>query len=254
MAEGKRAPLRTLPPEDRQAYFDACRKTMEPPTPTGAAALARLPEPERKRVIAKLADKPLVSRAIHDAQRELAAERAEDVSTKKSKALRGVFDVVVCDPPWPIRWVGRTIRPNQHLEYPTMTEAEILALKIPAADECHLFLWSTNKFLPLAFRCIETWGFDYSCEFVWHKPGGFQVNGGPQFNHEPCLYAKRGAPRFVDTKAFFTCFEASRGRQSEKPAAFYDVLRRVTAGRRIDMFGRKPIDGFESWGKEAPAQ
>lgn len=165
----------------------------------------------------------------------------------------GVYDVIVIDPPWPMEKIERDLRPDQvAFDYPTMVETELAAMHIPAAAHCHVWLWTTHKFLPVALRLLEAWRLKYVCTFVWHKPGGFQPFGLPQYNCEFALYARRGAPQFVDTRAFPTCFQAMRGRHSEKPALFYDLLRRATAGRRLDMFSRRRIEGFDAWGKEAP--
>lgn len=193
-----------------------------------------------------------LSDATREIKRKAVIENLESVAVKEAKELAGEYDVIVIDPPWPMKKIERDERPNQsEFEYPTMTEEELAAMKMPAASDCHLWLWTTQKFMPMAFRLLDAWDFKYTCTFVWHKPGGFQPIGLPQYNAEFALYARKGAPKFIDTKAFNTCFEAPRGKHSEKPEEFYEVVRRVTAGRRIDIFNRRAIEGFDVYGKEA---
>jgi N6-adenosine-specific RNA methylase IME4 len=189
---------------------------------------------------------------VREAKRAETIERLEGIAAKEAKAAQGLYDVIVIDPPWQMEKIERDARPNQsQFDYPTMTEEELAQLTIPAAEHCHIWVWTTHKHLPMAFRLLDAWGLKYVCTFVWHKPGGFQPVGLPQYNCEFALYARKGAPNFIDTKAFPVCFDAARGKHSEKPEPFYELINRVTAGRRLDMFGRRLIDGFDSWGKEA---
>lgn len=183
---------------------------------------------------------------------EEAKEKIETIRQCRAEKPDGKYDVIVVDPPWPMEKIERDCRPNQHaFDYPTMNEEELEKLIIPSADDCHLFTWTTQKFLPMALRITEKWGFRYVCLFVWHKPGGFQPIGLPQYNAEFIVYARKGSPKFSDTKAFNVCFEAPRGSHSEKPEEFYELLRRVTEGARLDMFNRRGIEGFTGWGNES---
>jgi N6-adenosine-specific RNA methylase IME4 len=213
-----------------------------------AALLEKAPE-RAKEIIEggkKMAD------VIREEKRAEVVAKLESVEAVKAKELAGEYDVIVIDPPWPMEKIERDVTPEQvAFEYPTMQEAELAAMQLPVADDCHVWVWTTHKFLPMCLRLLDVWGLKYVCTFVWHKPGGFQPFGLPQYNCEFAVYARRGTPQFIDTKAFPVCFDAPRGKHSEKPEEFYDVVRRVTAGRRIDIFNRRQIDGFDVWGKEA---
>ena len=197
--------------------------------------------------------------ARRDIRRAENIQKLESIEIKQAKELAGIYDVIVVDPPWPLeRSTCIALRPDQigGWAYPTMPLDEIerlvgAKLAKHAAADCHVWLWTVQKYLPAALKMLETWELKYVLTMVWHKNGGFQPFGLPQFNCEFAIYARKGTPVFIDTKAFPTCFSAPRGANSEKPKAFYEVMRRVTGGRRLDMFNRREIPGFETWGKEA---
>jgi N6-adenosine-specific RNA methylase IME4 len=216
-------------------------------------ASAKQVERDAPELIAKIESGEMtVNEAVRTAKKAAVVANLESIEAQEAKAIEGVYDVVVIDPPWPMEKIERDVAPNQvAFEYPTMTLDQIAALEIPTADNCHVWLWTTHKFLPAAIHLLDTWGLKYVCCFTWHKPGGFQPWGLPQYNCEFALYARKGTPSFIDTKDFMVCFNGARGSHSEKPQGFYDVVKRVTAGRRLDMFNRRKIGGFDGWGKEA---
>jgi N6-adenosine-specific RNA methylase IME4 len=220
--------------------------------------LADIPENKRNNYVEDLKrqGKPVSPESV------LAAQRAENKQTKKHNvstatfSADGPFDVIVMDPPWQMQKIDREVRPNQDaFDYPVMTTDQIakfwkteIASRIKA--DCHLFLWTTQKHLPVAFDLIGKFGFKYVLTFVWHKPGGFQPIDLPQYNCEFIVYGRCGSPLFIDTKQFNCCFEAPRREHSRKPDVFYDTIRRVTGGSRIDVFSREKRDGFAQYGNE----
>lgn len=216
-------------------------------------ATVKAVEKESPELIEKMQSGEMTAnKAWTETKRKAVKQNLDNIEVQEVKATAGVFDVIVIDPPWPMEKIERDVAPNQvAFDYPTMSLDEIADISIPSADNCHLFLWTTQKFLPSAFELLDKWGMKYVLTFVWHKNGGFQPFNLPQYNCEFALYARKGTPQFVDFKDFMTCFNAKRGAHSEKPEEFYELLRRVTAGRRLDMFNRRTIEGFYGWGNDA---
>ncbi len=60
---------------------------------------------------------------------------------------------------------------TEDLSYKTMTIDEIKSLNVSglADQDCCLFMWVTNSYLPKAFDVISAWGFKYSTSIVWAK-------------------------------------------------------------------------------------
>ena len=167
---------------------------------------------------------------------------------------QGKYRTIVIDPPWDIDKIVREVSPNQYdYDYATMSIEEIKALPIPELafdDGTHLYLWTTQKYLPVAFDIMKGWGFNYIFVMVWHKAGGFQPFNLPQYNCEFVLFGRKGSLDFLDTKNFFTCFSGKRREHSRKPIEFDDLIRRVSPEPRIDYFSREEKEGFISYGNE----
>jgi len=178
--------------------------------------------------------------------------RRRNIEDAEPNVPEGEYRCIVIDPPWPMVKIERDQqRPRQgDLEYQPMTLEQIAAFEVPAHETCHLYLWTTHRFLPHAFSILEGWKFDYVFTMVWHKSGGFQPPGLAQYNCEFALFGRRGGLGFRDTKDFFCCFKGKRRQHSRKPDEFYDVVERVSPGPRIDIFSREARDGFEQWGNE----
>lgn len=125
-------------------------------------------------------------------QTELATERQELPPLCSSDFL-GVtvkYKTIVADPPWDIKF-GSTRTPCgdkdgwdanmkiKDLEYPTMSIEEICAMKVPADDDAHLYIWTINKYIEQTYAVARAWGFVPSTMLYWLKqPIGLGLGGG----------------------------------------------------------------------------
>jgi N6-adenosine-specific RNA methylase IME4 len=169
------------------------------------------------------------------------------------------YRTIVADPPWAYeRMVGRTIGGGpgwqvRGLPYPSMTVDEIQSLPIPdlADSDARLFLWTTNRYMPAAFRLLSGWGFRYQQTLVWRKNNASPYPGAVAvIDVEMLLVAQRGTPgRLSFAKS--ACIEASVTRHSQKPEAFLDLVESVSPGPYLELFARRQRLGWDTWGNEA---
>lgn len=164
--------------------------------------------------------------------------------------LEGQYRTIVIDPPWPMEKILRDARPNQSdFDYPTMSIAEITGFALPTDKTgCHVYLWTTQKFLPAAFAVFEAWGVNYECLMTWVKNVGFTPFSW-MYSTEHCLFGRIGNLPLLKLGKRLD-FAAKVREHSRKPTVFYDLVREVSPEPRIDMFGRETHEGFKTWGNE----
>ncbi len=179
------------------------------------------------------------------------------------------YRTIVADPPWDHSdGTGRSYGLADHrcnsgqlppattrLPYQTMSVDQISALRIPAENDAHLFLWTTQRFLRDSWDVADTWGFRVVCSLVWCKrPMGFF--GGTFYGNstEFAQYCVRGRPETigsVDRRWFQWPRSAPSERTGRKPEAFLDMVESVCPGPYLELFARRQRLGWDTWGNEA---
>ena len=169
------------------------------------------------------------------------------------------YHCLVVDPPWVMQKIEREERPNQAgFDYPPMTEDELTdpenekwggsAPSIIAAADCHLYLWTTHKHLPVAFRLAEAWGFKYECLMTWVKNVGFTPFSWMR-STEHILFCRKGSLPLLKLGLRLD-FNAKVREHSRKPDEFYDIVKQASPGPRVDVFSRERRIDFDQWGNQ----
>ena len=163
------------------------------------------------------------------------------------------YATIVADPPWRYAAPGTT-KVDTRKHYDSMSMGEICALRDHVLDmaepDSHLWLWATNAFLEEGYDVVRAWGYRPLTVVTWCKPqpgvGHYLRN-----NTEHCILAARGKPLTPEKAPVSTWFVWPRGRHSEKPDAFYDLVEQVSPEPRLEMFSRRARLGWSTWGNEA---
>ena len=171
------------------------------------------------------------------------------------------YRTLVADPPWGYRdKLGGPNERGAEGHYGTMTMTELYSMPVGLwgeNDSC-LWLWTTNAFMVEAHKLADAWGYTPRTIMTWVKgriEGGRliqQIGMGHYLRNstEHIVIAVRGKP-FIRNHDVPSAFIAPRLEHSEKPAAFYDMVERMTNGPYLDVFARKQRLNWDTFGNEA---
>ena len=179
------------------------------------------------------------------------------------------FRTFVADPPW--RYSNTASRGAAENHYSTMSIQELCSLSVVpdnAAEDAHLYLWSTSPHLPEAFKVMAAWGFEYRTQIVWTKT---QMGMGNYFrvSTEIVLFGTKGdaaVPAALgDAELEGVGFTAPRRKHSQKPPEFPEMVMKLSPGPYMELFSRcnrtrelssecdctKCRFGWEVWGNQS---
>ncbi len=163
------------------------------------------------------------------------------------------FRIIYADPPWsygnqmPVHSVS-----SQGDYYPLLTIKQLCEMPVEdiTTKNAVLFLWVTSPILEESFSVIKAWGFKYKASFVWDK---IKHNMGHynSVRHEFLLICTKGSCPLDNKKLFDSVQSIERTKHSEKPEQFRKIIDTIyPKGKRIELFSRNEVKGWERYGNE----
>jgi N6-adenosine-specific RNA methylase IME4 len=185
-----------------------------------------------------------------------------------SAAPCSAFRCIVADPPWRYNRIwckasdhyrnptrpGSEDTVGRRMPYPEMTMEQIKTLPVGslAAENCDLYLWVTQKYLPDAFDVLNSWGFRYCQTLTWCKtPRGTGQGGLYCPTTEFLILGRKG--KMPDRKRVdSTWWNVKRPHNchSAKPEFFQDMIEAMSDAPRLELFARRKRLGWHHWGNE----
>lgn len=167
---------------------------------------------------------------------------------------KGKYNVIYVDPPW--QYLDKLIEGYGAAEhhYPTLSIEELCELPVKelAYKNSVLFLWIPTPILAQGEwpEVVKAWGFEGKSCCVWNK---VRHNYGHYFSirTEFLLLATKGSylPELKTLPKNIIIVERTK-KHSEKPEEFRHLIERMYPGKWVELFARKKIDGWDTWGNE----
>lgn len=197
----------------------------------------------------------------------------------------GPFATIVADPPWDYSRklsAGGTsgyspVHPSRggnrgaanHYSTLSLNNLAELPVEQVAADQAHLYLWTTGAFMVEAHTLAQVWGFQPKGVIPWIKVKKDAARHVAEADGDLHAALRMGMGLYVRWASEFVVFAvrgklpalrhdvtgvvfAERGRHSQKPEELYRLVEAVSPGPRLELFARSKRPGYEVWGNEVP--
>ena len=126
---------------------------------------------------------------------------------------------------------------------------KLLPIKKLAADNSHLYLWTSNEFIKEAFELLDSWGFTYKTMITWVKPDCLGSGHYWKDNTEHCLFAIKGK-KDVSRNDLWNVIIAPKREHSAKPPEFMACVEEMSPWPRLDYFGGSNRKNWRVWDNE----
>jgi site-specific DNA-methyltransferase (adenine-specific) len=172
------------------------------------------------------------------------------------------YQIIYADPPWSYYNDSNaepnctTIKGMRRPPYAVMSSESIKSLNVSdiSAENCILFIWTTDYHLGKCLEVIRSWGFDYkTIGFVWNKKCCFMGAYTMKSGIELCLLATKGREihKLVKKHNIRSLVEVKRTTHSKKPKEVrIRIVELMGNLPRIELFARQKTDGWDVWGDE----
>lgn len=173
------------------------------------------------------------------------------------------FSTILADPPWQFKNRTGKIAPEHKrlLRYETLDIETIAQLPISELSNttAHLYLWVPNALLKEGLHVMESWGFQYKTNIIWHK---VRKDGGPDgrgvgfyFRNvtEVVLFGVRGkeARTLAPARSQVNLLATRKREHSRKPDELYSIIERCSKGPFLELFARGARENWAVWGNQA---
>ena len=154
------------------------------------------------------------------------------------------FKTILADVPYMKNQTG-SYGACKHYNLMSHEEIRNMPIKDIAADNAHLWFWTSNSYMEESYDIIRAWGFEPKSIFTWVKPTLGLVTY-LRNSTEHVIFATRGkAP--IKFKGQMNWGFFPKQDHSHKPEELFAIIERCSEPDYLELFARRPVSSNKKW-------